>query len=181
MLRTIFLAAIILCAAALEAQTTPLSLGSMYGTQPGFQHWRQAPDSARLQKKWFVTKYAALSTGFIGFNGGSATFLSAPMGIQLNRQLTNTVYAFAGLEISPTYLHYNGSFTQNGMNKGFMNTNSFNIYTTARMGLMYVNPDRTFSISGSIGVSRGYFNNYAPLYAPGFTPVYTPGMKDSRF
>lgn len=173
MIRTIlFFTAIVLCSVTVKAQM-PLSFGAMNGGQVMFQHFRQMPDTNQLQKKWFVTKYASLSTGFVGFRGGSATYLSAPVGVQLNRQLTNNLYAFAGLELAPTYLHYNSMFSQPGLDKsnGFMNANHFSTYTTARMGLMYVNPERTFSISGSIGVSRRNFGGYAPVYAPTYNPA----------
>src|SRR5688572_13200321 len=160
MIRTILFAAILLSAGAVKAQT-PLSFGSMNGIQPGFRHFNQVADSNRLQKKWFLTKYAGISTGFIAFNGGSGTFLSAPMGLQINRSLTNNVIAFAGVSVAPTFFNSSSAFYQPGVNKSnrFMNANAnnFDINPAVYMGLMYTNDERTFSISGSFGVSR---NNY---------------------
>ena len=47
-----------------------------------------------------------------------------------------------------------------------MNASNFGIYPAAQMGLMYINDERTFSISGSIGVSRSSYYNRSPFYAP---------------
>jgi hypothetical protein len=172
MIRTILFAAILLSAVTVKAQS-PLSFGAMNGTQPAFQHFHQVADSNNVRKKWFVTKYAGISSGFVAFRGGSGTFLSAPVGLQLNRKLTDNVYAFAGVSVAPTFFHYNGAFYQPGLNKGnsFMNANNFGIYSAAHMGVMYINNDRTFSISGSIGVGRGNYYNNSPFYAPGNSPV----------
>lgn len=162
MKRTILFAAIFISAFAVKAQS-PLAFGSM--DQPAFTHFRQI-DSNTIHKKWFVSKYVGLSTGFFGFNGGSSTFLSAPVGLQVYRQLNNNLYAFAGVSVAPSYFPYNRSFYQpmNSKNYGMMNGNNFGVYSAARMGLMYVNDEKTFSISGSIGVGRGYYGRYSPFY-----------------
>lgn len=173
MIRTILFAAILLSAVTVKAQS-PLGFGAMNGMQPTFfRHFDQRADTNHLQKKWFLTKYAGISAGFAGFNGGSATFLSAPMGLQINRQLTNNVYAFAGVTVAPSFLNYNSPFYQPGAikNYGLMNPNNFGTYSAAHMGLMYINNDRTFSISGSFGVGRNSYNGYSPFYAPGNAPV----------
>ena len=177
MIRSILFAAIVLCPVFLKAQV-PLSVGAVHGGWRTFPHFRQAADTHQLQKKWFVTKYAGLSSGFTAFNGGSATFLSVPMGVQLNRQLTNNVYAFAGIAVAPTYLHYNSALFQPGFGKGhgLMNANTFNTFSSAHLGLMYINNERTFSISGSIGVSRNSYNGYSPLY----NPVNVPAVNHYR-
>jgi hypothetical protein len=170
MRRIILLGAILISAVAVKAQS-PLSFGSMNG-QPAFRHFNQMADTNHLPKKWFITKYAGISSGFIGFNGGSGTFLSAPVGLQVNRQLTNNVYAFAGISVAPSFFHYNGTFYQPGINKynSFMNPNNFGTYSAAHMGLMYINNERTFSISGSISVGRSSYNSYSPFYAPANAP-----------
>jgi len=187
MKRIILFAAMVVLSVAAMSQA-PLSFGGMYGGQSAFPHFSRETDSNSLQKKWSLTKYGGLSTGFIAFKGGSASYLSAPVGLQLNRQLTNNLYAFAGLEVAPTFLHYNSAFYQPGgtKNNGFMNANNFGVYTAARMGLLYVNDDRTFSISGSIGVGRnnrfnnGYSPSYNPGFVPGYAPAYNPAMKNLR-
>jgi hypothetical protein len=173
MIRIILFAAILISAGAVKAQL-PLSFGSMNGIQqPAFRHFNQVADTNNLRKKWFVTKYAGISSGFVAFNGGSGTFLSAPVGIQINRQLNNNVYAFAGVSVAPAFFNFNSSFYQPGINRknSFMNSNNFGIYPAAQMGMMYINNERTFSISGSIGVSRSSYNSYSPFYAPDNSPV----------
>jgi hypothetical protein len=172
MIRTILFAAILISAVAVKAQS-PLAFGAMNGMQPAFRHFNQVADTNNLRKKWFVTKYAGISSGFVAFNGGSGTFLSVPVGLQINRQLTNNVYAFAGVTVAPSYFHYNGSFYQPGINKNnsLMNANNFGTYSAAHLGLMYINNERTFSISGSIGVSRSNYNSHSPFYAPDNSPV----------
>ncbi|HEX8460901.1 MAG TPA: hypothetical protein VF623_05710 [Segetibacter sp.] len=114
-------------------------------------------------KKWFVSKYSSISTSFSFFKGGSATVVSAPMGLQLNRRLNNNLFAFAGASIAPAYISFNGSNFNTDYGKINNGSNSFNsktlgIYSRAELGLQYVNDERTFSISGSIGIER---NNYS--------------------
>lgn len=175
MIRTILFVAILISAVAVKAQT-PLSFGSMNGIQPAYRHFNQAADSNNVRKKWFLTKYSGISSGFVAFNGGSGTFLSAPVGLQLNRQLTNNLYAFANVSVAPTFFNFNSAFYQPGINKNnsFMNANgnNFSINPAAQVGLMYINSEKTFSVSGSIGVSRSSYNSYSPFYAPANSPVF---------
>jgi hypothetical protein len=136
-------------------------------------------DSNTLKQKWSLNKYAAISTGFSMTRGGSASFISAPVGLQLNRRLTNNIFAFAGVAVAPTYVNFNRSFQgfdlykTNNPNSRFMN-NGLGIYSRAEAGLMYINDERTFSISGSIGIERStYPGFYAPVRShPHTTPVF---------
>lgn len=110
-------------------------------------------------RKWYVSRYSTLTTGFTFFNGGSANYISAPIGLQLNRRLNSNWYAFAGVSAAPTYMHFNRSFqsfagTKPAINNGLFKTNNYGLYSRAELGLMYINEDKTFSISGSIGVQR---------------------------
>ena len=176
MKRTILFAAILISAVAVKAQT-PLSFGSIDYTQPAFRHFGQPGDINSPHKKWFFSKYADISTGFVAFNGGSGTFLSAPVGLRLYRQLNNNVYAFAGVSVAPTFFHSNSAafyLPENNKYNGFMNaSNSFGINPSAHMGVMYINDEKTFSISGSISVSRGGYNyyNYSPSNIPAHYPI----------
>ncbi|HSU50046.1 MAG TPA: hypothetical protein VLJ41_05635 [Segetibacter sp.] len=119
------------------------------------------------KKKWFFSKYSGISTSFSFFKGGSATVVSVPVGLQLNRRLNDNLYAFAGVSVAPAYVNFNRSFISTEANKFTGNNNLFKssnlgIYSRAELGLQYINDDRTFSISGSIGVER---NNYTmPFY-----------------
>lgn len=109
------------------------------------------------EKKWFFSKYSGISTGFSFFNGGSATFVSAPVGLQLNRKLNKNFYAFAGISAAPTYINFNRSFANTDLkgHNSFGRYNQLGIYSRAELGLMYINDEKTFSFSGSIGVQRG--------------------------
>src|SRR4030095_4981545 len=118
------------------------------------------------KKKWFLTSYSNIGIGFNFFNGGTATVVSAPVGLQLNRQLNNNLYAFTGVSLAPAYVNFNRSFLSSGIKPYTGNSSKsdyFGLYSSVNMGLMYVNDARTFSISGSIGVER---SNYPVLLYP---------------
>ena len=164
MKRIILFAAIVLSAVAVKAQA-PLSFGAM--NQPYYRHFGQVADSNYHQKKWFLSKYAGINAGYMFFNGGGGSFLSAPLGLQINRQLTNNVYAFAGISAAPTIFNFNTPYNFN-KTSSFLNNNKYGVSSSAYMGLMYVNDERTFSISGSIGVS--HYSGQSPFYRPAPAP-----------
>ena len=118
-------------------------------------------------KKWFMSKYTGISTGITFYNGGRASFLAAPMGLQLNRRLNNNLYAYANIAVVPAITRLNPGLLHTGMNKPFsansFSSNSFLVNPSASVGLMYVNDAKTFSISGGFSIER---NNYqfAPYY-----------------
>ena len=121
--------------------------------------------AATADKKWSVTAYSGVSAGYTFFNGGGASVVSAPMGLQLNRRLNENLYAFAGVSLAPAYINFNHSFLSSPVNKtnqnnGLFKSNRFDLYSRVELGLMYINDARTFSVSGSIGVQR---SNY-PLF-----------------
>jgi len=127
------------------------------------------------KKKWSFSKYTGLSASYSFFKGGSASVIAAPIGLQVNRRLTNNLYAFAGVSVAPAYIHFNSAFlptdvTKNPANNSFLRGNNFGMYSRAEIGLMYVNPERTFSISGSIGVER----SSTPVF---YSPVNTTRQK----
>ena len=122
---------------------------------------KQLKDSVPA-KKWFVSKWVGISTSFGFFNGGNATMLAVPVGIQLNRRLTNNWYAFAGVSAAPVYTSFNHSFLSSTNTKfqqrnSFLQSNRLDIYSRAELGLMYVNDQKTFSISGSIGIEKSTY------------------------
>lgn len=172
MLRTILLLAVFMWGMTVNAQVDS-SFGAMNGGRSAYRSPLQVNDTNYTHKKWFVTKDAGISTGFIAFRGGSSSFLSVPLGLQVNRKLTNNFYAFGGVSVTPYVFRYNGMPYQYPVNKGnsFMQTNNFAAYSDAKVGVMYISNDRTFSISGSIGVSRGGYNSYSPFYSPVYGPV----------
>lgn len=125
-------------------------------------------NDSSFKKKWFVSRYSGISTSFSFFKGGNATVVSAPLGLQLNRRLNDNLFAFAGISAAPSYVNFRPSFLNSSFDKGSLN-NSFKssalgIYSRAELGLQYINDERTFSISGSIGVERSSFP--MPLYIP---------------
>lgn len=178
MTRIILIATILLSAVTADAQS-PSGFGPMNGLQPGFNRFNQRIDTSHLQKKWFLTQYVGLTAGLTSFNGGNSSFLSVPLGVQLNRQLTNNVLAFAGVSVAPSYFPYFNAPYQPGMfkNNGFMTPNSFGTYSTAQMGLMYISNDRSFSISGSIGVGRSDY--YGGARSPFYNPA-TPAIRNKH-
>ena len=132
------------------------------------------------QRKWSVTKYSGISTGITFFKGGSATFFSVPLALQLNRRLKNNLFAFAGVSVAPSYVNFNqsflaGNFSKASVNNPFFNSSNAGLYSRAELGLQYVNDERTFSISASLGIEK---SSYAlPYYTPSniknSNPVYT--------
>jgi hypothetical protein len=139
----------------LEAQTPKQSFkDSTYYIQP------------LQKKKWFLTSYSNVGIGFNFFNGGTATVVSAPVGLQLNRQLNNNLYAFTAVSLAPTYVNFNSSFLSPGTKPytgNALKSDYFGLHPSVNMGMMYVNDARTFSISGSIGVEG---SSYPILYPP---------------
>ena len=164
-MRTFIFIAFLVIAAGANAQT--LVPGSFVDNsyRGSLLNNRHAGDST-FNKKWSVSKYTGISTSFTFFNGGHATIVSAPIGLQLNRGLNNNLFAFAGVSIAPSYVNFSSSFLNSNFNK--MNSNrpynatSLGLYSRAELGLQYINDERTFSISGSIGVERSNFP--MPLY-----------------
>lgn len=129
-------------------------------------------------KKWSFSKYTALSTSYTFFKGGNATIIAAPIGLQLNRRLNNNWYAFANVSVAPAYINFNQSFLTTGINKNYQKngfqSNSLNIYSSASLGLQYINEAKTFSISGSISVEKSSYP--VLLYYPANTTKINPAI-----
>ena len=133
-----------------------------------FPSYKPLSDANGLNQKWYFNTYTGISAGTVFFNGGGATFLSVPVGLQLTRQLNNNLYAFAGVSAGPAIYSFNRSFMDPVLNKSYPgiyqpNAYSFGMNAGVQMGLMYVNDAKTFSISGSIGIERGSY----PVYQSG--------------
>jgi hypothetical protein len=79
----------------------------------------------------------------------------------LNRRLNNNWYAFANLSAAPASASFNHSFmypaTKLGQSNSMFAGKRFDMPSSASMGLMYINDQKTFSISGSIGVERSSY------------------------
>ena len=124
-------------------------------------------DSTGNTKKWSLQQYSGLSLGLMMWKGGSASYISAPIGLELNRRINNNVFAFAGVSVAPSLISFRQAFTipdfkQAGL-RGMNQSYGFGMYSRAELGLGYTNDARTFEIRGSIGIER---NDYP------FQPVY---------
>lgn len=161
-MRLIFVLLIGICSVTAKAQTF-MPMNYIDYSQRQFLNSKALHDSAS-DKKWFLTHYVGLNAGFSFFKGGNATVVSAPIGLQLTRKLNDNLYAFAGVSVAPAYVNFNNAFLSSNIKgfqtNNFLKTNSFNMYSRAELGLMYVNDAKTFSISGSIGIERNNFPVY---------------------
>jgi hypothetical protein len=167
-MRTLFLLAFVMVSAAARSQTfSPIGAFPQAGLYASPAS--HLPHDSTLYKKWSLTPYAGFSTSFLRYNGGGAMIFSAPMGLQLNRRLNNNLYAFAGVSVAPAYVNFNQAAFRTANTQGFLpnnglfNPHGLNYSTRAELGLMYVNDEKTFSISGSIGIERGSYPMY-PMY-----------------
>src|ERR1035438_4716587 len=57
------------------------------------------------RKEWFISSYGGITTGYTFFRGGSAWVFATPFTLQLNRRLSNNVYAFAGITAAPSFVN----------------------------------------------------------------------------
>lgn len=136
----------------------PAYTGGLNNTQRDpFTNYHAGSDSINAEKKWSLHKYGGISASYGFFNGGNASIISAPVGLQLNRRINNNLYAFAGIAAAPAYINFNRSFIQADVNKNMQginryNTSVFSMYSKFEAGLMYINDAKTFSISGSVGI-----------------------------
>ncbi len=178
-MRITILAVVLFFITSIKAQTIlPLSVMDYAYSAPFANNL--PTDSASAKKKWTLTKYAALSTSYTFFKGGNAGIIAAPIGLQLNRKITENIYAFANVSVAPAYVNFNSAFNNTSFNKnGQYNSfrqNSLGIYSSASLGLMYINNDKTFSISGSISVEKSSYPlmpayQTRPVNANGFAPA----------
>jgi hypothetical protein len=140
------------------------------GYSPGVK--KAVSDSAAQLPKWQVSRFMGVSANMGFFNGGNATVLSVPIGVQLSRRLSNNWYAFAGVVAAPTYTNFNHSFLHTNSSKTFQRngmfpSGRFDLNTRAEAGLMYINNQKTFSISGSIGIERNSYPWLSPAIGTG--------------
>jgi len=126
-----------------------------------FPDFNQLKESRLANQKWFWTPYAAASIGTAFYPTGNAYMLSAPMGLQLNRQLSKNLYAFGSVFVAPTFTSFGNTFmSPHGYFPSPLSRyqqNYFSVNPGVQMGLMYINDDGTFSISGSVQASTTTF------------------------
>ncbi len=137
---------------------------SAYGYTPaiGFNPWASFIPTSTLaggnpNQKWQVRPYANLSLGYLFLNGGGSSYLAAQTGVALIHPLTKNVSAFAGVTASPVLFSVNRLYTEPALNSPNNFSRPYNLGLNAgiQAGLIYTNDDKTFSISGSVGVERG--------------------------
>lgn len=133
---------------------------------PGYTQWQPfipypstAPylstDSGSLHHHWQVRTFASLSAGYMFFNGGGMSYLSAPVGVIAFRPLTNNFTAFGSVSAAPTIFNVN-SYPGNNVYRPY----NVGVNASIQGGLIYTNDAKTFSISGSVGVERGSYPAY---------------------
>jgi hypothetical protein len=126
-----------------------LPVGSLnYWQWQPFSHYSPSYDSSHVNQKWYFTTYGAISAGFSSFNGGG-TFVSTPVGVQLNRQLNNNLIAFAGISVAPTFFNFSRPFTDPAFYKNYPggslpNSYGFGMNSRVEMGLMYIMMQKLF-------------------------------------
>lgn len=139
----------------------------------------QIDSSIAVQKKWSLQTFSSVSAGMMFWKGGSASYVSAPLGLQLTRTISNNVFAFAAISAAPAVVNFRQAYDQsNFKNAGMQGINQpykLGGYGRAELGLGYTNDARTFTITGSIGVERSTY----PI-VPGM-PTYYGGAGRSSF
>lgn len=159
-MRTFFILFLVISFSAVTAQS--YLPGSFMNSTPRYSMPGTLKTDSTPAKKWMVSTYSGISTSFSFFKGVNATILAAPVGIQVTRRLNNNWYGFAGLSVAPAYINFNHSFLNSsmhkfGQNSTLFNSNRLDVYSRAAMGVMYVNDQKTFSISGSIGIEKSSY------------------------
>ncbi|MEO8414007.1 MAG: hypothetical protein ABI472_10120 [Ginsengibacter sp.] len=173
-MRILFTFILMVFATASQAQT--VLPGSFQNNLAGgsFIHYNNRNDSS-AQNKWVITRSAGIAGGYSFFSHGGASFVAAPISLQLNRRLSNNVYVFAGVTVAPMYLNFNRTFLAADFKKvpsfnSFYQPGNLSMYSAATMGLIYINDQRTFSVSGSISVERSsypfYYQNRSNIPEP---------------
>ncbi|MET0242040.1 MAG: hypothetical protein ABW174_01170 [Flavitalea sp.] len=139
--------------------------GIFPGQTSSLANFSRLTDSASLSKKWSVNKYAAFSAGYMFTGAGSASVMSIPLGLQVTRRITNNLFAFAGVAVAPVYFNPTGMPLSGNTGKNYPGynlsvPNRFGGYAGVDAGFMYVNDERTFSISGSVNFGRSTYPVY---------------------
>src|SRR6218665_753464 len=106
-MRILIAVALMVSSFSLKAQTISPANSFMNFMYPAY--WRTSPLMNISDKKWSLNHFATVNTGFSFFNGGSASMVSVPVGLQLTRKLNENLYAFAAVSGGPAYTNFNGS------------------------------------------------------------------------
>jgi hypothetical protein len=160
----------------LPVPTTPYGYAPAFGYIPwaGFTPYA-ALGGGDPNQKWQIRPYASMSMGYIFLNGAGSSYLAAQTGVALIHPLTKNISAFAGVSASPVLFSVNRLYTDPALNasrpgNGFSGPYNLGLNAGVQAGLIYTNDDKTFSISGSVGVERG--SN--PIYPVNRPPTRKP-------
>ncbi len=128
-------------------------------TYAGYQLQQLGEKDSSRQSKWSLSRYAAVSANYLIAPGGRMNMVSVPAGLQLQRRLTNHLYAFSTVSVAPAYFSFGSAVLPPGFSNpkagnGFAQPGNLGIASRAELGLMYTNNEKTFSISGSIGIEK---------------------------
>jgi len=115
--------------------------------------------------RWQVKPFASLSAGYLFYNGGGMSYLSAPVGVAAFRPLNPNWTLFGAATVSPVAIQGNRLWTgpindPNYHGLPYSSGYGLGVSTGIQGGLMYTNQDKTFSISGSVHVERSSYPVY---------------------
>lgn len=132
----------------------------------GFTPWQPLPmpGAPLTGAKWQLRPTAGLSAGYIFFNHGGASYLTAPLSLTLYHPLTPNVTVFGGVVAAPTVFSVSSLYAPSPFNQPFSGsdfTRGMGINAGIQGGLMYTNDAHTFSISGSVILERGSYPAYS--------------------
>ena len=111
-----------------------------------------------FDNRWHLTPTVGLSAGYLFYNGG-ISYAAVPASLFLSHALNKNFTGFGGVTAAPVLFNTNQLFTQPGLNTpGYL----FAGVAGVQAGLIYTNDAKTFSISGSVSIDRGYYPTYTP-------------------
>jgi len=122
------------------------------------------PGAPLTNAKWQLRPTAGLSAGYIFFNHGGASYVSAPLSLTLYHPFSPNVNAFGGIVAAPTVFSTGSLYAPSPFNQPFSGsdfTRGLGINAGIQGGLMYTNDAHTFSISGSVILERGSYPAYS--------------------
>lgn len=127
----------------------------------GFTQWQPFTPTTNFNntQKWQLRPSAAISAGYIFYNGG-ISYLAAPLSLNLYHPLTPNITAFAGVSATPYLLNFSSLYTSPFQNPSYPGHYNFGISPAIQGGLIYTNDEHTFSISGSVIIDRGAYPVY---------------------
>jgi hypothetical protein len=98
------------------------------------------------------------------WKGGNASYMSAPVGLQITRSLSPRVFAFASVSAAPSLVRFGQLAAPKNVGlQGMYKPYQLGVYSRAELGIGYTNEAHTFQITGSIGIQRSDYPFAAPI------------------